>query len=60
MAAITVYLTVSRPRDSVVLRHNRQGPLSSVANSSVSFTYSQFSSVRNSNLTAFSHYKNRI
>ncbi|KAF2564609.1 hypothetical protein F2Q70_00015825 [Brassica cretica] len=54
MAAITVYLTVSRPRD------NRQGPLSSVANSSVSFTYSQFSSVRNSNLTAFSHYKNRI
>ncbi|KAF2615153.1 hypothetical protein F2Q70_00008770 [Brassica cretica] len=47
-------------RRSQNLCHKRQGPVVSFANSSVSFTYSQFFSIRNSGCTAFSHYNSII
>ncbi|XP_013712471.2 uncharacterized protein LOC106416178 [Brassica napus] len=60
IAAVTVYLTVFRPRDPEISVTNVKVPSFSVANSSVSFSYSQLSSVRNPNRAAFSHYNNRI
>ncbi|KAG2240358.1 hypothetical protein Bca52824_090848 [Brassica carinata] len=60
IAAVTVYLTVFRPRDPEISVTNVNVPSFSVANSSVSFSYSQLSSVRNPNRAAFSHYNNRI
>lgn len=60
IAALTVYLTVFRPRDPEISVTNVKVPSFSVANSSVSFTFSQFSAVRNPNRAAFSHYNNII
>ncbi|CAA7037395.1 unnamed protein product [Microthlaspi erraticum] len=60
IAAVTVYLTVFRPRDPEISVTNVKVPSFSVANSSVSFTFSQFSAVRNPNRAAFSHYNNKI
>ncbi|CAH8275556.1 unnamed protein product [Arabidopsis lyrata] len=60
IAALTVYLTVFRPRDPEISVTNVKVPSFSVANSSVSFTFSQFSTVRNPNRAAFSHYNNII
>lgn len=60
IAALTVYLTVFRPRDPEISVTSVKVPSFSVANSSVSFTFSQFSSVRNPNRAAFSHYNNII
>ncbi|CAH8360134.1 unnamed protein product [Eruca vesicaria subsp. sativa] len=60
ITAVTVYLTVFRPRDPEISVTNVKVPSFSVANSSVSFTYSQLSSVRNPNRAAFSHYNNKI
>ncbi|KAJ0239642.1 Late embryogenesis abundant [Hirschfeldia incana] len=60
IASVTVYLTVFRPRDPEISVTNVKVPSFSVANSSVSFTYSQLSSVKNPNRAAFSHYNNRV
>ncbi|KAJ4913019.1 Late embryogenesis abundant (LEA) hydroxyproline-rich glycoprotein family [Raphanus sativus] len=60
IALVTVYLTVFRPRDPEISVTNVRVPSFSVANGSVSFTYSQLSSVRNPNRAAFSHYDNRV
>ncbi|AEE84829.1 putative Late embryogenesis abundant protein, LEA_2 subgroup [Arabidopsis thaliana] len=60
IAALTVYLTVFRPRDPEISVTSVKVPSFSVANSSVSFTFSQFSAVRNPNRAAFSHYNNVI
>ncbi|EOA17481.1 hypothetical protein CARUB_v10005808mg [Capsella rubella] len=60
IAALTVYLTVFRPKDPEISVTSVKVPSFSVANSSVSFTFSQFSAVRNPNRAAFSHYNNRI
>ncbi|ESQ54945.1 hypothetical protein EUTSA_v10026760mg [Eutrema salsugineum] len=60
VAAVTVYLTVFRPRDPEISVTNVKVPSFSVANSSLSFTFSQFSAVRNPNRAAFSHYNNKI
>ncbi|CAN8325728.1 unnamed protein product [Cochlearia groenlandica] len=60
IAAFTVYLTVFRPRDPEISVKNVKIPSFSVANSSLSFTYTQFSAVRNPNRAVFSHYNNRI
>uniref|UniRef100_A0A1J3E8F0 Late embryogenesis abundant protein LEA-2 subgroup domain-containing protein n=1 Tax=Noccaea caerulescens TaxID=107243 RepID=A0A1J3E8F0_NOCCA len=60
IAAVAVYLTVFRPRDPEISVTNVKVPSFSVANSSVSFTFSQFSAVRNPNRAAFSHYNNKI
>lgn len=60
IAAVTVYLTVFRPRDPEISVTNVKVPSFSVANSSVSFTFSQLSAVRNPNRAAFSHYNNKI
>ncbi|CAL9226639.1 unnamed protein product [Arabidopsis halleri] len=60
IAALTVYLTVFRPRDPEIFVTNVKVPSFSVANGSVSFTFSQFSAVRNPNRAAFSHYNNII
>ncbi|KAL1222576.1 hypothetical protein V5N11_018944 [Cardamine amara subsp. amara] len=60
IAAVTVYLTVFRPRDPEISVTNVKVPSFSVANSSVSFTFSQFSAIRNPNRAAFSHYNNKI
>ncbi|XP_010439110.1 PREDICTED: uncharacterized protein LOC104722609 [Camelina sativa] len=60
IAALTVYLTVFRPRDPEISVTSVKVPSFSVSNGSVSFTYSQFSAVRNPNRAAFSHYNNVI
>ncbi|KAF3487382.1 hypothetical protein F2Q69_00057293 [Brassica cretica] len=60
IASVTVYLTVFRPRDPEISVTNVKVPSFSVANSSLSFTYSQLSVVRNPKRAAVSHYNNRI
>ncbi|KFK28949.1 hypothetical protein AALP_AA7G069600 [Arabis alpina] len=60
ITALTVYLTVFRPKDPEIFVTNVKIPSFSVVNSSVSFTFAQLSAVRNPNRAAFSHYNNKI
>ncbi|XP_010529640.1 PREDICTED: uncharacterized protein LOC104806437 [Tarenaya hassleriana] len=60
VAAVTVYLIVFRPRDPEISVTGVKLPLFSVTNNSVSFTFSEFASVRNPNRAVFSHYNSKI
>ncbi|KAK8658263.1 hypothetical protein V6N13_036472 [Hibiscus sabdariffa] len=58
--ALIVYFTVFKPQDPKISVNSVQLPSFSVANNSVSFTFSQYVAVRNPNRAAFSHYDSSI
>ncbi|XWS38221.1 hypothetical protein CRYUN_Cryun19dG0112100 [Craigia yunnanensis] len=57
---LIVYFTVFKPRDPKVSVNAVQLPSFSVGNNSVSFTFSQYVTVKNHNRAAFSHYDSTI
>ncbi|XP_073131801.1 uncharacterized protein [Henckelia pumila] len=59
-AAFIVYFTVFRPRDPKLTVNAVQLPAFSAANSTVSFTFSQFVTISNPNHAAFTHYDSSL
>ncbi|XP_039036410.1 uncharacterized protein LOC120173268 [Hibiscus syriacus] len=57
---LIVYFTVFKPKNPKISFNSVQLPSFSVGNNSVSFTFSQYVSVKNPNRAAFSHYDNSI
>ncbi|KAE8683841.1 GDSL esterase/lipase [Hibiscus syriacus] len=57
---LIVYFTVFKPTDPKISVNSVQLPSFSVGNNSVSFTFSQYVSVKNPNRAAFSHYDSSI
>ncbi|KAK4747933.1 hypothetical protein SAY87_014519 [Trapa incisa] len=56
VAALVVYFTMFRPKDPEISVSSVQLPSFSTSNSSVSFTFSQYASIRNPNRADFSHF----
>ncbi|KZV31759.1 hypothetical protein F511_00563 [Dorcoceras hygrometricum] len=59
-AAFVVYFTVFRPRDPKLTVNSVQLPAFSAANSTVSFTFSQYVTISNPNHAAFTHYDSSL
>ncbi|XP_038995892.1 uncharacterized protein LOC120120304 isoform X2 [Hibiscus syriacus] len=57
---LIVYFTVFKPKDPKISVNSVQLPSFSVSNNSVSFTFSQYISVKNPNRAALSHYDSSI
>ncbi|TYH80041.1 hypothetical protein ES332_D03G106200v1 [Gossypium tomentosum] len=57
---LIVYFTVFKPKDPKIYVNSIQLPSFSVGNNSVSFTFSQYVTVKNPNRAAFSHYDSTI
>ncbi|XP_022773456.1 uncharacterized protein LOC111315745 [Durio zibethinus] len=57
---LIVYFTVFKPKDPEISVNAVQLPSFSVGNNSVSFTFSQYVTVKNPNRAAFSHYDSTI
>ncbi|MBA0880771.1 hypothetical protein Goshw_027178 [Gossypium schwendimanii] len=57
---LIVYFTVFKPQDPKISVNTVQLPSFSVGNNTVSFTFSQYVSVRNPNRAVFSHYDSSI
>ncbi|KAK4758571.1 hypothetical protein SAY87_019872 [Trapa incisa] len=60
IVVLIVFFTVFRPKDPEISVTSVQLPSFSISNSSVSFTFSQYASVRNPNRAAFSHYDSSL
>ncbi|XP_061374170.1 uncharacterized protein LOC133316439 isoform X1 [Gastrolobium bilobum] len=60
MVISIVYFTVFKPQDPKIAVSTIQLPSFSVANGTVSFTFSQHASVRNPNRASFSHYDSSL
>ncbi|MBA0621709.1 hypothetical protein Godav_007309, partial [Gossypium davidsonii] len=57
---LIVYFTVFKPQDPKISVNTVQLPSFSVGNNTVSFTFSQYVTVRNPNRAVFSHYDSSI
>ncbi|OMO79774.1 Late embryogenesis abundant protein, LEA-14 [Corchorus capsularis] len=57
---LIVYFTVFKPKDAKISVNAVQLPSFSVGNNSVSFTFSQYVTVKNPNKAAFSHYDSTV
>ncbi|OWM85212.1 hypothetical protein CDL15_Pgr027999 [Punica granatum] len=60
IVVLIVFFTVFRPKDPEISVASVQLPSFSVSNSSVSFTFSQYASVRNPNRAVFTHYDSSL
>ncbi|KAK4422506.1 hypothetical protein Salat_1833100 [Sesamum alatum] len=58
--ALIVYFTIFKPKDPVLTVNAIQLPAFSAANSTVSFTFSQYVTVNNPNRAVFTHYDSSL